>query len=154
MAKAQAWDWKPPASLNSIMKVWLRLPLLHRLVSRQLLLLMFTGRKSGKSYTIPVGYLRQGQTIIILTKRFRTWWRNFQDSLPVTVRVEGQDHRAQAQALTDTTVTIPIITEVMIQHPGDADFFGVRLPAPGQPDQDDIRRIAPEVIVLQIQLAD
>ena len=28
------------------------------------------------TYTTPVGYMREGNTVIILTRRFRKWWRN------------------------------------------------------------------------------
>jgi len=41
--------------LNPLMRALLRSPL-HGLLSGMLMLLSYTGRKSGKVYTIPIGY--------------------------------------------------------------------------------------------------
>jgi hypothetical protein len=46
----------------------------HALLSHTTMLLTFTGRKSGRRYTIPVRYLREGETLLTLTDS--PWWRN------------------------------------------------------------------------------
>jgi hypothetical protein len=134
------------------MAALLHTPILHRLVSRNLLLLTYTGRKSGKRYTTPVGYHRHGETFTILTKRFRTWWRNFQPSAPVEVYLEGKAYHGEGHALTDASAIIPIFTDSLAKNSMDADIFGVHLDPLGVPNSEDIRRIAPNVVVLQITL--
>lgn len=57
------------------MKAILRSPL-HGLVSNNLMLITFTGRTSGKTYTTPVNYVRDGETLIVLSHTDRTWWKN------------------------------------------------------------------------------
>lgn len=55
----------PPAVfrlVNPLMKLLLRSPL-HGLVSKRLMLLTMTGRKSGKQYSIPVGYTQVAETL-------------------------------------------------------------------------------------------
>ncbi len=126
--------------------------MLHHLISSRLLLLTFTGLKSGKCYTIPVGYLREEKMVTIVTKRFRAWWRNFQEPAPVEVRIEGKRYQCEAKTLTDETTIVPVLTEVMTKHPDDAAFFGVRFVSPGKPDMDDIRRVAPKLVVVQVRL--
>jgi hypothetical protein len=75
---------------NIIMKPLLRSPL-HFLVSSNYMLISFTGRKSGNVYTTTVEYKRSGNTLIVFTQRHRRWWRNFQCSAPIRLRLNGQD---------------------------------------------------------------
>jgi hypothetical protein len=149
---SRSWEWSPSPSMNAIIAALLRTPLLHRLVSKRLLLLSFAGRKSGHHYDIPVGYSRQGKTIIILTKRFRLWWRNFRETTPINVWLEGKLVHGRAIALLDEATITPIIVDEMIKHPDNAEFFGVNFLSPNSPDPEAIRRIAPNTVVLRITL--
>ncbi len=85
---------------NSIVPWLLRSPL-HFLASGQMMLVTFTGRKSGKVYTTPVEYCRDNERVIFFTQRGRVWWKNLRDGAAVTVRIAGRDLTGQAQAITD-----------------------------------------------------
>lgn len=74
---------------NRLVKLILSSPL-HRPLSKGLLLITFTGRQSGKTYTTPVSYFRDGDAIILFTNRDRKWWRNLRGGAPVTLRVQGE----------------------------------------------------------------
>ena len=150
---AHSWEWKPSAFANAMVSALLHTPILHRVISNQILLLSFTGRKSGKRYAIPVGYIRDGQTVRILTKWFRGWWRNFQVAAPVELLIEGKHYYGTAKALTDEVSSIAALTIAIKKYPYNADFYGIRLTAPNQANMDDVRYIAPKVVVLQIELA-
>jgi hypothetical protein len=88
-------------------------PLSGRLVSRHLTIVTYTGRRSGRTFSTPVGYQRVGDTIAIsvsLPER-KTWWRNFTgDGGPVSLHLDGADRTGQAVALVDgddqVTVTV------------------------------------------------
>ena len=73
----------------------------HRLLSGNLLLLDYTGRRTGHRYVLPVGYApaSTGSDLIVVVGQHarKAWWRNF-DAQPqqVTVRLSG--HPAQASA--------------------------------------------------------
>jgi hypothetical protein len=56
-------------------------PLLGRIVGRGLVVIHYVGRRSGKSFEIPVGYRRSGDTLTInvTAPDAKTWWRNFLD---------------------------------------------------------------------------
>ena len=60
------------------------------------MLLSFQGRKSGKRYTIPVGYLQQGQRLFIFSHA--GWWQNLPGQ-PVTVRLRGRTLRGTVRRL-------------------------------------------------------
>jgi hypothetical protein len=76
-------------------------------------MLTYTGRRSGRTFSIPVGYRRSGDEINIAVSMpdAKTWWRNFLgDGGPVTLRLDGTERPGQAVAQRDeegrVTVTV------------------------------------------------
>ncbi len=84
--------------VNAVVKRILRSPL-HSPLSKRLLLITFAGRKSGKTYTTPTSYVREGQDIIIFSERNRRWWRNLEGGAPVEVRVQGKARKGSAEPI-------------------------------------------------------
>src|SRR5260370_1258126 len=86
---------KPPRFLpvlfNPISKTILRSPL-HGMLSRQFLLITFTGRKSGKVFTTPAMYEQQGETLLLRVGY--PWWKNLRDGAAVRVRLRGKTYAA------------------------------------------------------------
>lgn len=83
---------------NKVVAALLRSPL-HRVASGGLTVLSWTGRSSGKSFSIPIGYQRDGTTYVVLLSKpqGKNWWKNFRTPWPAellvkteTVPVEGQ----------------------------------------------------------------
>lgn len=84
--------------LNPVFRAVLRSPL-HWLVSPGLMLLTFTGRKTGREYTIPVGYQKQpdGAIVVMISEAWKKqWWRNCREPAPVSLRLRGRDLRGTA----------------------------------------------------------
>ncbi len=56
--------------------VWLLRSPLQGLASGGLMLLTFTGRRSGRKFTIPVGYQRDGDvlTVMVSYAARKQWW--------------------------------------------------------------------------------
>ncbi len=69
-------------AINPVVGAILRSPL-HRLLSDRLVLLTYRGRKTGKRYTIPVGYAREGDALVVPSAH--AWWRSLRWGAPVTV---------------------------------------------------------------------
>jgi deazaflavin-dependent oxidoreductase (nitroreductase family) len=92
------------SSLNAPVGWLLRSPL-HPLLSFGLLLITVTGWRSGRRYTIPVGYQRQGDSIRVLVSKphRKQWWRNFCAPAAVEVRIRGRDRRGRARVVPDDT---------------------------------------------------
>lgn len=84
-----------PPWLNLLVTFALRTPVLHRLTSASTLLLTFTGRKSGRRYTIPVVYLRRDARTLLVTTDSR-WAHNLTGGAPVQVRLRGRDMAGRA----------------------------------------------------------
>jgi membrane protease YdiL (CAAX protease family) len=100
---------KPPTSysgwlmsfvVNPIVRALLYSPA-HRLLSGNLLLLDYTGRRTGRRHVVPMGYApanRAGDLVVVVGQHARkTWWRNF-DATPQQVTVQLVGHPAQASA--------------------------------------------------------
>src|SRR5207302_8638507 len=60
---------------------------LHSLMSGQLMLLSFTGRKTGRSYTTPVSYVRAGDSLLV--PGGGAWWRNLEGTSQTQVCLRG-----------------------------------------------------------------
>ncbi len=82
-------DWTP---VNPLFMWLLRSPL-HWVVSPGLVLLTITGRRTGREYTIPVGYQRDGELVIVLVSDApaKQWWRNFREERPIRMLLRGQE---------------------------------------------------------------
>lgn len=77
--------------LNPLVVRLLRSPL-HRVIGGGLLLITVTGRRSGRRYTIPVGYQRDGDVLHVLVSKARRkqWWRNFRAPAALEVELRGE----------------------------------------------------------------
>jgi len=89
--------------VNPLMAAVLRSPL-HTRISGMLGLITFTGRHSGKRFTTPIGYQREGQTVWILVHR--PWWKNMHGGAPVSLRLAGHDLDGWATATDDPAAII------------------------------------------------
>ena len=74
---------------NLFVSLLLQSPL-HGLLGAKFMLITVTGRSTGRTYTTPVNYVREGDSITVISRRGRTWWRNLADPAPVFVRIKGK----------------------------------------------------------------
>lgn len=146
------WNFKPPKWMNNAMKTMLRTPGLRSVIGKKILLLTFTGRKSGQQYTTPVTYYRPDDgTVMLLTKTFRPWWRNFDACPDVEVVIQGQTHSGTARAVVFGEAQIPQIMAYLAANPQDAKYYGVRI-EDGVPNEEDVRAFLGKVVVVTITL--
>jgi len=77
---------------------WLLRSPMHRLLDWGLMLVTVTGRRSGRVYTIPVGYQRDGDALVVLVSKpsRKQWWRNYRDRRPIGVWLRGRAMRGHA----------------------------------------------------------
>jgi deazaflavin-dependent oxidoreductase (nitroreductase family) len=140
---------KVPPSVNRIMISLLRSPL-HGLLSKSVMLITFTGRKTGRSYTTPVNYFRDGNNVTVFSHA--TWHRNLRGGAPVTVRLQGRDYSAQAEAIEHKAAVVKGLTEYLRCVPRDARFYHVTLDSQKRPNLQDVERASATVTMLRIRL--
>jgi hypothetical protein len=87
-------------AINPLVRLLIRSPL-HPLASRRLALITYTGRRSGRRYTIPVGYQMADLqvTITVGSPDHKVWWRSLTGTgAPVELIVRGRRRTGHAVA--------------------------------------------------------
>ena len=141
----------PPAWVNKMMAWLLRSPL-HGIVSKSIMPISVTGRKSGKKYRLPVSHVRDGDMILCSTERDnRNWWRNLRGGAEVTLLIRREELRGFATAIVDDREAIAHGIERMLTIvPRDAKYYDVRLDDQKRPLLEDIARAAQRRVIVEI----
>src|SRR5579884_774696 len=148
IASAGSWQWE--RLYNPFVIVLLRSPW-HSLLDAHTILLTVTGRKSGKRYTFPVSYVREGETLWVVSQRGRSWWKDLRGGAPVLVFVQGHTWQARGETLSNTDMAASILLHILRSVPAYQRLLHVKLDATGQPeDPKALTRLAEEHIVVRI----
>jgi len=138
--------------INPTMRLLLRSPL-HGLVSGSLMLITFTGRKSGRRYTTPVRYVRSGDVVRCFTSAQNSWWRNLKGGAPVTLRIRGRELPFRATAIHDDPARVRAgLEDYLRQFPQDAAYHHIRLNG-RTPDAADLERAARTAVIVEARPA-
>lgn len=88
---------------NPFVRAILRSPL-HGVLSGSLVLVTYTGRRSGRTFTIPVMYAEDGADLLAYVggSATKVWWRNLKGSAPVRVRRRGLELDGTGSVITGT----------------------------------------------------
>lgn len=139
-----------PPWLNKTMTFILRSPL-HGMVSKGILLISFTGRKSGKTYTTPVSYSQVGDEVCIFTHA--AWWKNLRGGAPVTLRLQGRDVAGVADAVSQDKAAIAAGLAAHLRRvSSDAKYYGVTFDAQGNPRPEEVARGAETTVMVKVRL--
>lgn len=139
----------PPKWANSWMRWALTTPLIQNMIGQGVALLTFTGRRSGRSYTIPVSYHRDGDLVTIITKRPRAWWRNFETPAEVGLRLAGHDYAGTAWIDTDDAGNLRFLTEYLKKRPIDAKAYGL---AKDEIVEARIEALLPQLVIIRVAI--
>jgi hypothetical protein len=99
--------------INPFVSLILRSPL-HRLISDRLLLLTFTGCKTGKLVTIPVGYTPEGDTLILFSSY--SWYKNLRGGRPVVVHLKGQGRTGRAEVTEEREAVLKAAEHLVAEY--------------------------------------
>ena len=89
-------------------------------IGRRLMLLFYTGRKTGRNYRQPVSYVEDGG--VLLTPGGGRWKLNLQDGEPIRVRLRGRDVEAQPELVRDPDEVESLLRRMMAANPRLASF--------------------------------
>ncbi len=115
--------------VNIPMRGLLGLPFPTPLSSR-LMLVSFTGRKTGKHYRQPVSYVRQDE--VLLSPGGGNWKWNLQGGQPVHIRLRGRDVVAQPELVKDPDEIERLLAVMTAANPGANAFVGIPKGADGR----------------------
>ncbi len=135
--------------INPVIRFLLRSPM-HAPMSESLMLITFTGRTSGRSYTTPVRYVRVGDTVRCFTSPETQWWRNLRSESEVVLRIEGVDTRYRALAIHEDADTIrEALRHYLELFPQDAAYHDIRLNPDKSLVAEDLDRAARTSVMVE-----
>lgn len=91
-------------------------PVLGRLFGQGLVVVRYTGRRSGNTVEMPVGYLGRGDvvTINVAAPNGKTWWRNFlgSGSELTLLNFRGADRTGHATATRNSKGRVKVTVQL------------------------------------------
>ncbi len=107
-------------------------------MGKNLLLLRYRGRKSGRTITTPVGYVRDGDRVVMVTSPTYRWWPNFVGGAEAELRLpEGWRTGLVEIVMPDDPRYDEVVAfQVARRGPGMLRGFGLEI--------DDEGRVGPE----------
>ena len=139
--------------INPLIVVVLRTPVLHWLLSPALLLITVTGRRSGRRYTIPVGYQRHGDRLVVLVSKARrkSWWRNYEERREIDVLLRRRRLSGCAEVVAPERAEFAELIEATFRRmPGICLQFGVTYDRRCGLTHDQIAHLGREAAVVEI----
>jgi hypothetical protein len=117
-------------------------PVIRRLVDsrfagplgKNVLLLRYRGRTSGRTIATPVGYVRDGDRVVIVTSPTYRWWRNFVGGADAEFRLAEGWRRGRAEVVMpdDPRYDEVVALQVSKRGPGMLKGFGLDVDATGR----------------------
>ncbi len=148
---------EPPEKLarvvNPAIKVLLRSPL-HRLVSKHLMLLTFSGRKTGNTYTVVVGRHEVDGALVVPTGTVGRRWRlNFRGGAPVVVTIEGRRRPGRGELVEDPE-EVARLHGLLLNRLGlkNAQRLGLRVNVDREPSRDELKAVLAGRGVVRVEL--
>jgi len=136
---------------NPIMKAILRSPL-HGLLSGSMMLVTYTGRRTGKTYTMPVNYVEIGDAVLVTSLPERSWWRSLRGGAPVLLHLRGAQVSAVASVLEDEASQSAALLNIVQRIPAYRRYLGITLDAAGQPqDPAALARAAAQRVIIHVE---
>ena len=134
------------------MMIWLLKSPLHRMISKGVMLVTVTGRKSGKSISTPTNYVCDGNTLWVISWRERTWWRNLRGGANVRILLEGKSVEGSGQVIEEEKAVAQSLFDYYRRIPQVAKYVQIGLDAAGLPISADCERAARKMVVVRIDL--
>ena len=120
-------------TVNVPMRAVLALPFATP-ISGNLMLISYTGRKSGKAYRQPVSYVRDGD--VLLTPGGGRWTLNLADGRPARIRWRGRDQPVRPELVTDPAEVERLLGVIAEKNPRAGRFIPIPHGPDGRLDRD------------------
>lgn len=144
------WGFLMHRIINPVMRLGLSGRFHSRIGSDTIMTLTFQGRRSGTTYSFPIGYMQEDDTLICYSPF--GWWHNLRGGAPVTVLLRGQILHGVADVCTDTAEVAEGLAVYLRHNPGDAKFFHVALDENREPNLEYVARAAANNVQIRIKL--
>jgi hypothetical protein len=105
-------------------------------LSKRLMLLYLTGRRTGQSYRQPVSYVEDGESL--LTPGGGNWKLNLQPGRPERIRLNGRDVSARPDLIDDVDEIDSALIKMAAVNPRTLSFIPITRKDDGHFDRDGL----------------
>ncbi len=149
-------DARPPRVVlrvvNPVIRALLRSPL-HGLLSKQLMLLSVTGRKTGRTYAVPVGrHESNGMLLVSVSGR---WRHNLRGGAPVRLTLDGRERAGYAE-LEEEPGQVARTFKLLLDRLGPAGppLLGLKINIHRPPTVDEVQPAVARRCIARVRLTD
>ena len=138
---------------NPFVKALLRSPL-HGIASKNVALLHFRGRKSGREFVTPLSYVRENGTVCLLSAHSTRWWMNLrEEGTPVSIEIARETLTGKARLWDgDSEALRERVRRYLTALPRDAKVYGIKLDESKRPVEESLAEVAPELVFVEVEL--
>ena len=146
-------------ALNPVMAALLQSPL-HGIASANICILTYRGRRSGRTISTPLSFMREGTLVRLLSTHNTRWWKNFlfeeeHEAGDVEIEIARRTYHGKARTFADDGERYREgIRRFLTAVPRDAGVNRIRLDADRKPREEDIAKAAGHVVLVEVQLDD
>jgi deazaflavin-dependent oxidoreductase (nitroreductase family) len=146
----EVWIYK---IANPFVKALLRSPL-HGIASKNVALLHFRGRKSGREFVTPLSYVRENGTVCLLSAHGTRWWMNLrEEGTPVSIEIARETVAGKARLWDgDSEALRERVRRYLTALPRDAKVYGIKLDESKRPVEESLAEVAPELVFVEVEL--
>jgi hypothetical protein len=127
---------------------------LHFVLSRDLLVAKFRGRKSGGQFAAPLSYVEVGNRLYLCTRpEVANWWKNMRGGVGVEIIWRGRPTRAHAAVLDSASDEAESGFRTFLSHnPSTASMlYHVEIGKGGEPKNEDVLRELQQSVIVRIE---
>ncbi|MFD7407371.1 nitroreductase/quinone reductase family protein [Streptomyces sp. NPDC059866] len=125
----------------------------HRPLSGRLMLLTYNGRRTGREYTVPIGYSDWDPGTVLAMSSQLSWIPSMRGDPTVTLRIRGRDHQAVPTVIEDEQGITDTLREFARRN-GPKAAKGLMLGFPGdrQPTEEELHTAAGKARLVRFHL--
>lgn len=127
---------------------WLLRSRLHGLVSSSFMLVEYRENKTGELVTIPVNYIVDGDSLLVVSLRERDWWRSLRQGA-ARLRLRGRELRSRAQVISGDQKVAEALCQVVRRSPSYRRHLKINLDQQGNPDLAEALQAARTRVVVR-----
>ena len=137
---------------NPLIAALLRSPF-HGLLSGNLLLLTYVGRRTGRRRSLPLSYVAVRDRLYLCTRSSR-WWRSWQPDAAVAVHLRGRRIALRPRVVDVATAeALEALRAFLTANPKTGEMLYAVRAERGRPNEDDLVREVRRSVVIRLDPA-
>ncbi len=122
----------------------------HILLGKSFAVINVTGRKTGKSIKTPINVMPVGNTLMVISLRNRTWWRNLRGGGVARLRHAGKQFQVRGEVVETPSLVAAGLADYFAQYPTYAKYFNVTVDSDGNPNHQELECAAGERVLIKL----